>query len=1011
MLPRVLLLLPVLAIPAGAAPLDFNLDVRPLLSDRCFKCHGFDEKARKAKLRLDHAEGAMAKRKDGQPIVPGKPEESLVWKRITHSDPDELMPPPDSHLKLNDAEKELIRRWIEEGAEFKEHWALIPPKRPEVPKPEGATIHNPIDAFVAHRLGIAKLEQASEATRRTLIRRLSLDLRGLPPTPQEVAEFLNDTSAEAYEKLIDRFLASPSYGERMAWPWLDASRYADSNGYQGDRERTQWPWRDWVVDAFNRNVPWNDLTIWQLAGDLLPEPTTEQRLATGFLRNHPINGEGGRIAEENRVDYVMDMTETTGTIWLALTFNCCRCHDHKYDAITNEEYYKLSAFFNQTPVNGGGGDPQTPPVLAVSAGERKAREAALEKEIANLRTELEAFEKELTKKQAEWEKGRQRDLSNSEWQSLEVNSAKAQKQTLEILKDGSVLAGGDNPANDTYTLSTETDKKTIGSIRLETLRHKSMFKGGLARSDSGNFVLTGFEVRVQPLGAAKATPLKFKSALATFEQGDHQIQKAYDGNPKTGWAIYENKPVAREHEAIFHLEKPVEVPEHASIIVTLRHDSPHANHNVGYFRISVSENPDGKLSSGERRIQDALAVAADQRTKEQTELLARTHRESVPRFAEITKLIETKNNELNGNRKGLPKVMVMQDMEKPRKTYMLEVGLYDKRGKEVTAGTPASLPTYAKELPRNRLGLARWLVHQENPLASRVTVNRFWQEIFGVGLIKSPENFGVQSEVPIHPRLLDWLAVEFVESGWDVKDLLRTIVTSHTYRQSSKVTPALLEIDPANRLLSRGARFRMPAWMIRDQALSASGLLVAKQGGPPVNSYQPDGVWAESTFGRKRYTRGKGDDLYRRSVYSFWRRIAAPPMFFDNPGRETCSVKSGRTNTPLHALNTLNDTTYVEAARALATRAAKEAGVATAKQIQQAFQFVLARLPSAAEQEVLENIYNRAQVRFTSEPKAAAEFLKNGESPRNSDLPEPEHAALATVCLGILNLDEALTKE
>ncbi len=1008
-LPFLLLTLPV-AVPVSAAPLDFNLDVRPLLSDRCFICHGFDENARKADLRLDQAEGAYAERENGHAIVPGKPDESLVWKHLTHSDPDEVMPPPDSHLKLNDTEKGLIRRWIEEGAEYKDHWALIPPVRPPVPPPAGATIRNPIDAFVGARLSKEGLVQSPEAVRHTLARRLSLDLRGLPPSPEEVEGFLNDTSEDAYEKLVDRFLASPAYGERMAWPWLDASRYADSNGYQGDRERTMWPWRDWVVDAFNRNIPWDDLTIWQLAGDLLPDASIEQRLATAFLRNHPINGEGGRIAEENRVDYVLDMTETTGTVWLALTLNCSRCHDHKYDSITQEEYYGLSAFFNQTPVTGGGGDPATPPVLAVSTGERKAREAALEKEIAMLREDLKTLEEDLLARQPAWEKSQRRDVSNSEWQVLEINSAKADKQTLEILKDGSVLAGGENPKNDAYRLSTETSKKSIGSIRLEARRHKSMTEGRLTRSDSGNFVLTGFEVRVQPLGG-KATTLKFKSAVATFEQDNHKIQSAYDGNAQAGWAVYENNTIDRDHEAVFHAEKPVPVPEHASVIVTLRHDSPHPNHNLGFFRISVSENPGAQLSSGERRLQEALVLAPDKRSEGQSELLARIHRESVPRHTELVKLIEAKTNELNGNRKGLPRVMVMQDQDKPRKTYVLDIGLYNKRGKEVNTGTPASLPPFPEGQPRNRLGLANWLVAPENPLPARVTVNRFWQEIFGIGLIKSPENFGVQSEVPIHPRLLDWLAVEFIESDWDVKHLLRTIVTSHTYRQSSRVTPTGLEADPSNRLLGRGARFRMPAWMIRDQALAASGLLVGRQGGPPVNSYQPAGIWAEATFGKKRYNRGKGEDLYRRSLYSFWRRIAAPPMFFDNPGRETCSVKSGRTNTPLHALNTLNDTTYVEAARALAARAARETGEKSRAQIRHAFELVVARPPSSREQEILENIYNRAQDRFTANPGAATDFLKNGESPRNCELPEPTHAALATVCLGILNLDETLTKE
>ena len=1001
-----------LSVPAAEKTLDFNLDVRPLFSDRCFKCHGFDKNTREADLRLDVPEGAFAERDGGQAIVPGKPEESLLWQRITISDPDEVMPPPDSHLKLNDQEKQLIRQWIAEGAKYEEHWALIAPQRPEVPRPPRAIVKNPIDAFIANRLLRDGLRQSPAADKATLIRRLSLDLRGLPPTPQEVTTFLGDNTPDAYEKLVDRFLADPSYGERMAWPWLNAARYADSNGYQGDGERTMWPWRDWVVDAFNRNVPWDDLTIWQLAGDLLPNATMEQRLATGFLRNHPINGEGGRIAEENRVDYVMDMTETTGTVWLALTFNCCRCHDHKYDSLTQEEYYQLSAFFNQTPVNGGGGNPRTPPVLAVASGERKAREAALEKEIATFRENLASFEEELLASQPEWEKSRRTGESDRSWSVLSINSAKAEKQTLEVLKDGSILASGENPKNDVYNLSTETGLKSISSIRLEAIRHESMTKGYLSRSDSGNFVLTDFRIRVQPLGG-NAIHAKFRSALATYEQGDHKISGTYDSKSNTGWAVYENNQINRDHEAVFHLEKPIEIPEHASIIVTMRHDSQHANHNLGRFRLSVSSTADAKLSSGERRLQDALAIEPSRRSKSESELVASAHRESLPRHAELKKLISDRENELNSNRKGLPQVMVMQDMDKKRKTYILEVGVYDKRGKEVQAGTPAALPSFSEDLPQNRLGLAQWLVDGKNPLTARVTVNRFWQQVFGIGLIKSPENFGVQSEVPIHPRLLDWLAVEFQENGWDVKKLMRTIVNSHTYRQSSRLSPELLEADPTNRLLARGARYRMPAWMIRDQALFASGLLVDRKGGAPVNSYQPEGIWAEATFGKKRYSRGKGEDLYRRSIYSFWRRIAAPPMFFDNPGRETCSVEMSLTNTPLHALSTLNDTTYVEAARALAGRAATATGRNSkpAAQIKKAFQLVVARNPSEQEQKVLENIFTRARNRFIKDPGSAANFLKNGESPRNSDLPEPEHAALAAVCLGILNLDEALTRE
>ena len=1000
MLSRVSILLLLVALSSRAAPLDFNLDVRPILSDRCFRCHGFDAKAREADLRLDDRDGAIAARENGQAIVPGDPDRSLVWQRITATDPDDMMPPPDSHLSLNAAEKQLLRQWIAEGAKYDRHWALNPVTRPDPPE-AGRFWRNPIDRFVAARLERDSLEQSPEATRHALIRRLSLDLRGLPPTPREVEQFLADQSPDAYGKLVERFLADPAYGERMAWPWLDAARYADSNGYQGDRERTMWPWRDWVVDAFNRNLPWDQLTIWQLAGDLLPDATEEQILATAFLRNHPINGEGGRIAEENRVDYVMDMTETTGTVWLGLTFNCARCHDHKYDPITQEEYYRLSAFFNQTPVNGGGGDPQTPPVLTVASGDLKKRDSELKRELVAAEKALAEFEETLREAQPAWEASQKRDAPDSSWEPLKIHSLKADKQKLETLDDGSILAGGDNPNNDAYRITGETALATVGSLRLEAIRHESMTAGGLARSDSGNFVLTDLQLRIQPLGADQAEPLRIAGAEATYEQGSHKITNAFNGDPRTGWAVHEGRMVDRDHEAVFRFEKPAAVPPNSTIVITLRHDSPHQHHNLGRFRLSLSADPQAGLGSRDAALHAALSTPAEERTREQSGLLTSAHRESVPRHAELRKVAEEKRKALGEHRKRFPKVMVMRDMDKPRKTHILEVGLYDKPGAEVEAGTPASLPPFPEGAPRNRLGLARWLVSPDNPLTSRVTVNRFWQEFFGTGLIKTPENFGVQSEVPIHPRLLDWLAAEFMDSGWDVKHLVRTIVTSHTYRQTSHVTPELLEADPANRLLSRGPRFRMPAWMIRDQALAASGLLVARRGGTPVNSYQPDGIWAEATFGKKRYSRGVGDDLYRRSMYSFWRRIAAPPMFFDNPGRETCSVKTGRTNTPLHALSTLNDTTYVEAARALAARAEKEAFQGTTARLERAFQLILARKPNRQELAILEDSFDRALVRFTGDPKAAADFLANGESPRNSELPEAEHAALAAVCLGI----------
>lgn len=758
----------------------FNDEIRPILSDRCFACHGFDANTREGNLRLDTPEGAIGARDEGPAIVPGKPDASIVWKRIISDDPDEVMPPSDSHLILSDHEKDLIKRWIEGGAIYEKHWSFVPVKAPKVPAGEA----HPLDALIAARIARHDLTFSPEADRRTLIRRLSFDLRGLPPSPGEVDAFLADESPDAWEKLVDRFLADPSYGERMAWPWLDAARYADTNGYQGDRERTMWPWRDWIIDAFNRNLPYDEFTTWQIAGDMLPDASFEQKLATGFLRNHAINGEGGRIPEENRIDYVMDMAETVGTAWMALTMNCCRCHDHKYDPISQKEYYGLFDFFNQTPVNGGGGDPQTPPVIAAPTLKQSQREAELVAKLASLQKRLDTLTQDLA----------------------------------------------DSPAHAEIAASLKATR-----IELETLR------------------------------------------------------------------------------------------------------------------------------------------------------------------------------------KDIPKVMVMEDRKERREAFVLAVGSYQQPGEKVVAHTPAILPPLeVAGRPPNRLDLARWLTSREHPLTARATVNRLWQEYFGTGFVKTPEDLGVQGEIPKHQAALDWLAADFMDHGWDLKRLVRTIVTSRTYRQSSRVSRQLLEIDPENRLLARGPRFRLPAWMIRDQALAASGMLVRQVGGEPVFPWQPPGLWEEVTFGggKKHYKPDSGEKLRRRSLYTFWRRISAPPMFFDNAKREMCEVGSTRTNSPLHALATLNDPLYAEAARALALQALAETEhFDPANALARAFERVLCRPPTAGEMKVLTSNHGISLKAFGDAPGTANAFLSVGGVAPQSDLPADELAALASVCLSILNTDEALNKE
>ena len=804
----------------------FSRDILPILSDNCFHCHGPDPKeGRKGDLRLDVETEAKKVRDGHAAIAAGKAEESEVILRLLSSDRDEKMPPPKTGRALKQEQVALLKRWIDEGAQWGKHWSFEPLKRP----PLNAGSGHPVDAIVDARLKNEGVSPSGPAPQHTLIRRLSLDLTGLPPTLAQLEMFLSDTAPGAWERAVDRTLASPAFGERMAWDWLDAARYADSNGYQGDADRTMWPWRDWVVNAFNQNLPFNEFTVWQLAGDLLPAPTHEQILATGFNRNHMINGEGGRIAEENRVDYVMDMSETMGSVWLGLTLNCCRCHDHKFDPLTQREYYQFTAFFNQTPVTGGGGNAQTPPVLDCPLPGQSGK---------------------IEKAEADW------------------------KRTLDLL-----------------------------------------------RTKEGEL---------------------FPHAA--------------------------NKQLV-ESTATADLSKPV---------------------------------------------RDALSLVPASRKSEQWELLIKEFGGKQDEYGTRLKAASNAKKALDEIRNAVPRVMVMKDEDKPRQTFLLNRGLYNQPGPEVQAAVPGVLPAMEVGDGRERatrLDLARWLVSEKNPLTARVAVNRFWQMLFGIGLIKTPEDFGVQAEYPVYPEILDWLASEFVESGWDVKRLLRTVVTSEAYKRSSVVSkPELRERDPDNRLLSRGPRFRMPSWMIRDQALFVSGLMNVSIGGPPVFPYQPAGVWEEATFGKRQYHQSSGSDLHRRSLYTFWRRIVGPTVFFDVARRQVCEVKPLRTNTPMHALTTLNDITYVEAAAAMARVALKSSSV-DVDRLRTVAKRVLCRDLSPPELAVWMRTIERSRKAFEQDVHAAERLLGQLSAVKDGELQPAIHAAWTMLCLNLLNLDETLTKE
>ena len=991
---------------AEPARINFSRDILPILSDTCFTCHGPDQNQRKADLRLDTKDGAL--RTENPVIIPGKSGDSELILRITSSDPAEVMPPQKSNRKLTAGQIELLKRWIDEGAAWGKHWAYEAPRRP--PAVQTTTWpKNPIDRFILARLEREGLPPAAEAPRETLIRRVTLDLIGLPPTPEEIDAFLRDRSDQAYETVVDRLLNSPHYGERMAWDWLDAARYADTNGYQGDPTRSMWYWRDWVIEAMNRNMPFDQFTVEQLAGDLLPNPQRSQLIATGFHRNHMINGEGGRIAEESRVDYVQDRVETTGTVWMGLTLNCCRCHDHKFDPLAQREYYQLSAYFNSIDESGAtDAYPQARPILPVPTLEQETRIAELKSREEMSNTARAELEQKLRADQPAWEqalaaKGDKTALA--EWAPLVPDVLRSTGgATLTKASDGAILASGENPARDSFVLTLKTRVAPITGIKLEALPDSSFVNSGPGRADNGNFVLTEFSV------VLAGKPLKLSAIAADYEQGGLPLANAVDGKHETGWAIASE--FGKPHTALFEVQNPAAGnDEEQSATITLEFNSVHVSHVLGKFRVSVTNSPAAMLQPVPEGVRSALAVAPERRNDDQKKAVSFYYLGTIPAYGESKRQAEAARLAREQAEKEVATTMIVRDSARPRETFILVRGAYDKPADKVTHGVPAVLPALPADASANRLALARWLVAPDHPLTARVTVNRYWQAFFGTGLVKTADDFGVQGEKPSHPELLDWLACEFVESGWNVKHIQRLIVTSAAYRQSSKVSAALAERDPENRLLARGPRYRLPSWMIRDQALAASGLLVDKIGGPGVKGYQPDGIWEEATFGQIRYEQEHGDALYRRSLYTFWRRIVGPTMFFDVANRQTCTVKIARTNTPLHALATLNDVTYVEAARGLAQRVLLGPAADDAGKIATAFRLATARLPKPAELEILTRRLAALRQTYSQNEAAAKQLLAVGESRPDPKLPPGELAAWTSLATILMNLDETISKE
>lgn len=1001
---------------AAEPSIQFNRDVRPILTEYCFSCHGPDAKHAEGNLRLDLRESATKPDKFGNvTIAPGKPDESELIVRILSTDKDEMMPPPKTHKTLSDKEKNTLKQWIAEGAAYQGHWSFIAPQKPATPAVKDASWpRNEIDRFILAKLETENLKPSPEADRRTLIRRVSLDVRGLPPTPQEVQQFLADSKPDAYERMVDRMLASPAFGERMAMWWLDGARFADSHGFQSDSQRYMWPWRDYVIKSFNDNKPFDRFTVEQIAGDLLPNATLEQKVATGFNRNHRMNGEGGSLEAEWLVENVMDRVETTSQVWLGLTMGCARCHDHKYDPITMKDFYSFFAFFHNVPEKGvvNGKPMNFEPLVRVATDEQNQKLEALAEAVTQAKAAVKAEEGKIAAKLQAWEASRSNEPIKSAWMTQAPASVRAASSaTLTVQADASVLVSGENPAKETYTVELKPSLRKITGFKLEALPHESLAGKGPGRSVNGNFVLT--DVRVEAAGKK----VRLVSAKASFSQSGYPVANAINsgGSATDGWAIHPQ--VGQPHFATFAFDKPVDLPADKSLVVTLDFQTEFGQHQLGHFRLSVTDAKNvHEAGSGVEQIAKILATPAAQRTdKQRKELTAYFRANHADELLAAEKAVLAAEKAYSDYEAAVPTVMVMAEMPKPRETFILIRGQYDHPGEAVTMAVPAALHPLPKGAPVNRLGLAQWIVDPANPLTSRVTVNRFWEMLFGVGIVKSSENLGVQAEWPSHPELLDYLATEFVASGWDVKAMYKRMLTSSTYRQASKVTPDLLARDPENRLLARGPRFRLQAELVRDVALSASGLLNPAVGGPSVRPYQPEGVWDEtSVYGNLRnYKRGGEEELYRRSMYTIWKRTAAPPnlTMFDMPNREICQVKRARTNTPLQALALMNEVTYLEAARVLAQRMLTEAGQSPAERIQFACERVLSRPASPAELAVLQRGLEARLERYQKDPASASQLVAVGDSKPDFRLQPAELAAYTLTASVILNLDEAITKE
>ncbi len=1136
----VLLLFPLCSPASGEV--SFNRDIRPILTGNCFGCHGPDPSSRKADLRLDLRDHATAPAKSGAiPLIPGKPGESEMMKRILSTDADDVMPPPDAHRDLKPEQKETLRQWILEGGKYEGHWAFTKPVRP--PVPDAGNFRNPVDAFITTRLRGAGLSPSAPADKHTLARRVALDLTGLPPSPKDLADFINDPSPAAYENYVDRLLASPRYGERWARMWMDIARYADSAGYGSDPLRlNMWPWRDWVIDAFNRNVPWDRFSRDQLAGDLEPGATREQKVATGFHRNTMTNTEGGTDDEEWRVAAVKDRAGVTSQAWMGLTMSCAQCHSHKFDPVSQEEYYRFYALFNQTEDND---QPDESPTLPLPTADESARLASLKKELKELESAMKADTRELEAEAAEWEKQQTRKV---QWQTLDIASLETPGTAApgwDKLPDQSILTKNTLTDGVTFTLSAKTSLRNLTGLKLEVLADDSLPGHGPGRAGSGNAVVSEVGVTARPDGLAppvryvrvelpgkhrflhlaevevfsggtnvapagkasqsstdfggeasrgndgntegvftrssvthtgndnnpwwevdlleprqvdrivvwnrkeapermdnwkliafdgnhqplwqreiKKAPAPFTEsrvdvsrtatlsrATADFSQEGWSPSMAIDGKPGTGWAWAPQ--FGRNHTGIFRFAQPLDMGTPGMALSIILAQNFGQQHMLGRFRLSVTDAlqpPDALPES----LQAVLAIAPEARTPAQRKSVLDYVRPFSQSVAGIGKRITERKNAIAGIVPVAVPVMRELPPGRQRKTHFLNKGNFLDQGAEVQPGFPVAFGAIPPGTPMNRAGVATWIFSPENPLTARVTVNRFWAQLFGTGIVETEEDFGTQGTYPSHPELLDWLAVEFQETGWDVKRLLKLLVTSDTYRQTSAVPAgaSAAAADARNTLLSRFPRRRLDAEQVRDQALALSGLLSPKLGGPSVYPPQPDGLWKAAFNGERTYTTSQGEDKYRRGLYTIWRRTVPYPSMaaFDAPSREACTIRRIPTNTPLQAYVTLNDPVYVEAAQALARRMIREGGGDTSTRIRYGLSLVQSRPATEAAANALEKLYASEFARYSQDSAAARKLATEPLGPLPQGVPEAEAAAWTAVANILLNLDGVLMK-